>query len=226
MQVHRKPLTILTLRNYLNDEVKTFLRSKYNCTFIDRPTRDVPITKVDLILFTGGKDIDFKLYSQDSGHRSNTYDRLRDIRECVLFRNYPINIPKLGICRGAQLVTALSGGDIIQNVYNHKMTHRITTLEGNKMFATSSHHQMMYPHKLDSKDFKLLAEASSKESTGYFGANNKVFEVIKDFKEPEVVYYNNTRSLAIQGHPEKRSATVPYKKYCLNLIDKLLKNEL
>lgn len=226
MRIHRKPLTILSLRKYLNDDIKTFLRTEYNCTFIDRPSIENPITKVDLILFIGGKDIHHRLYEQKEGHTYNTYDQLRDMRECVLFNKYPVNIPKLGICRGAQLITALSGGDIIQNVYNHRMPHKILTDDSEEMFATSSHHQMMYPHKLDSKFFKILATSASKESSFYSDANNKRLKVIPDFKEPEIVYYNNTKSLAIQGHPEKRSASSKYKIHCLKLIDKLLKNEL
>ena len=129
----------------------------------------------------------------------------------------------LGICRGNQLLTILSGGKLIQHVEGHCRDHSMVLNNGLKYNITSSHHQMLYPFDLNEKDYELVAYSEYFQSNTYLNGVNEEIELPKNFLEPEIVYYKNTNALCIQGHPEwshceKRTSTM-----CLNLIDKYLK---
>jgi len=222
----KKNLVILTNKKYLSIDVQRFFQDKYNCTFLDRPNKKYPLARIDLILFTGGKDVNPYIYKEDKIHHMTRVNNRRDITESVMFNKYPVTIPKMGICRGAQLLTALSGGKVIQHVTNHLSSHNIITSEGKTINVISTHHQMMYPNNIDSKHYKLLGTTLKKISTRYESGEGKDFPVPKDFKEPEIVYYKNTRSLAIQGHPERSYSSKGFKEYSYELLNKLLLNEL
>lgn len=225
MNQDKPELLILTLETYCAPRVKTFLEEKYDCTYINRPNKNYSIDDVDLILFTGGKDISSHLYNENS-HPKTIVDYKRDLRESSVFDSYPKTIPRLGICRGAQLITALSGGKIVQDVNNHSMNHEMIVENNKRIRVTSTHHQMMYPFNIDETEYKIIGYADNL-STRY--ENDKfAVEISKplNFVEPEIVYYNNTNSLAIQGHPEKYDATMAFKQYSYNLINKLINNEL
>lgn len=226
MPIARKKIVVLTLKKYLAPQVKLFLRERYNCTFIERPTKDYPIEKVNLILFCGGPDVNPFIYNESVSNFTKI-NNIRDLREMYIFNKYSKhNIPKLGICRGAQLCCVLSDGKLIQHVTGHNHTHSVTTKEGDKFKVTSTHHQMMKPFNLNSKDYEIIARSTKKESFNYYNGNNQSIKFGKDFVEPEIVYFNKTKSLAIQGHPERKHATKLFKEYSYELIDKLLLNEL
>jgi gamma-glutamyl-gamma-aminobutyrate hydrolase PuuD len=72
----------------------------------------------DIVCFTGGADIDPKLYKQTKLPYTVGVDKDRDIREKAIFQRYPQAL-KVGICRGAQLLNVLSGGNMYQHVDNH-----------------------------------------------------------------------------------------------------------
>ena len=107
------------------------------------------VKDTDLILFTGGEDVRAELYgfAQNSKTHSN---KDRDEFEVKFYKKaLELNKPMAGICRGAQLLTALqSRGLLIQDVTGHARMHphEIEFNDGERMLATSTHHQMMYPY--------------------------------------------------------------------------------
>ena len=88
---------------------------------------------------------------------------------------------------------------------------------------TSSHHQMLYPFDLNENDYELIAYSEFFKSSTYLNGNNEEIELPLNFLEPEIVYYKNTNSLCIQGHPEWNHCEEKTSKMCLNLINKYLK---
>ena len=88
---------------------------------------------------------------------------------------------------------------------------------------TSSHHQMLYPFDLHEKDYKLIAYSEYFQSNTYLNGDNEEIELVKNFLEPEIVYYKNSNALCIQGHPEWSYCEKRTSSMCLNLIDKYLK---
>lgn len=157
--------------------------------------------KPDLIIFGGGEDIATEMYGAIPIDKSiPKYKSLRDTYEkrvfCWAVEN---NVPMLGICRGAQLLCALNGGSLFQDVNNHGGDHLVFTGGEHSwpypIMVTSTHHQMMMPPK----DSVLLAWAQ--KATHRKASANRVDTPEND---PEAVFFPNTKSLAIQWHPEYR----------------------
>ena len=91
----------------------------------------------------------------------------RDIYEKAIFEEACKNNKNIiGICRGSQLLTALNGGKLIQDVTNHALAsgHNIRILDEDIiMTATSTHHQMMYPFNLPKEDYKLIGVSEEED---------------------------------------------------------------
>ena len=232
-----------TLYNYLNNVVKepevkqtlniviaddsssleyvSYLNEKYEVTV--HKSTDVKNPKdIDLVLFTGGEDVCPERYFEETG-KFTSFNKNRDEKEIDNFYKFKNHSFLLGICRGNQLLTVLSGGRLIQHVEGHGRDHSMILNNRFTYKITSSHHQMIYPFDLNEKDYELIAYSEYFQSKTYLNGNNEEIELPNNFLEPEIVYYKNTNSLCIQGHPEwshcdKRTATM-----CLNLIDKYLK---
>lgn len=162
------------------------------------------IDNADIILFTGGEDVDPSLYGENKG--KYTYiNKLRDLAEEHTFESSRDDQLKIGICRGSQFLTVMNGGKLIQHVNNHGISgiHKININDEKikEIEITSTHHQMMYPFNLNKEDYEIIGY-SDKRATMYLNGDNQNINIDKDFVECEIVYYNKTNSLCIQGHPE------------------------
>jgi gamma-glutamyl-gamma-aminobutyrate hydrolase PuuD len=177
------------------------------------------LKKGDVLLFGGGEDISPSFYKQKpSIHTGASNPSNRDILEASLFKKaLALNIPMIGVCRGAQLVCALSGGSLFQHVNAHANgSHLMTTNEGETFNVSSAHHQMMNPM---ATKHEVLAWSSEVLSRVH------LIEDEKDIKvqiEPEVVFFNDTNCLAIQYHPEFMNQEDYAVKYCQNLVKKYI----
>lgn len=172
--------------------------------------------EIGLVAFPGGADIDPVLY----GHKKHptTYANLnRDLREVEIFTQAIKNgIPCVGVCRGGQLLTAMAGGYLYQNVSGHNMGHIAETHDGEKFKVTSCHHQMFglpLPDKA-----KLLMWSEEKRSEHYSIQENE--EANTPEYEVEGVFYPNIGSLAVQWHPEWMGEDSAGVKYYKKLLEK------
>lgn len=184
--------------------------------------------EVDLISFGGGGDIHPSLY----GHRnvgthcgnSPSYRDLFELEVWKIAQQY--ELPILGICRGAQLACALSGGELIQDIdHRHGEKHIMETFDGKFVPMTSVHHQMMHPYRI--KDFKLIAWINPpKEDENfrrYYEFDSSRIKRHEIKVEPEIIYFPRTKALAIQGHPEfYGDANHPSVQYVRELVDQFL----
>jgi len=186
------------------------------------------VGEADLVVFGGGSDIHPMLY----GH-SNTHSHLgstkelstRDMIEVQLWKTcQAYKVPILGICRGAQFACAMSGGALIQTVPGHANgDHTIFTADGKSLSMSSAHHQMMVP---DNTVHELIAW-SKNLSGNKAGYDHTKMEVKEEFflREPEIVYFPETRALAVQGHPEFMSTEARAVEYTKELlIEKFFKD--
>ncbi len=186
-------------------------------------------TPCDVLLLTGGSDVNPKLYRESEGKYTHINND-RDVREKGMCLTYS-NTPKLGICRGAQFLTVLSEGRLIQHVNGHNTPHNIQTsfemADGHfkSYLMSSSHHQMMYPYGLSESEYNLLAWSEYFYSSTYLDGKNNEIELPEEFLEPEIVFYPKTRSLCIQGHPEYSEVPEETNEFILNLIKTFLLNE-
>ena len=198
-----------------------YLNEKYEV--IVHKTKDVKNPKdIDLVLFTGGEDVNPAHYNENIGKYTHINSN-RDNKEMDTFAKFRGNSFLLGICRGNQLLTILSGGKLIQHVEGHCRDHSMVLNNGLRYNITSSHHQMLYPFNLDEKAYELIAHSEYFQSNTYLNGNNEEIELSKNFLEPEIVYYKYSNSLCIQGHPEWNHCERKTSTMCLNLIDKYLK---
>lgn len=180
------------------------------------------LEKADVVLFTGGEDVDPSLYGCEK-HPSTHSNIKRDLEEKAIFEKVnPNKQVCVGCCRGSQFLCVMNGGLLVQNCYNHAIgyTHGITN--GNMTYQiTSTHHQMQYPYNLDGKDYSLLYIADEVRSGDYEGDGINE-DTIYSLGEPEIVLYHKKglpKCLAVQGHPEMISNS-PVSK----MISKLIKD--
>lgn len=192
------------------------------------------IEDADVVVFGGGKDIDPGFYNEKRGPRTDRPNE-RDRQEKEDF-NYvqKINseggdVKVLGICRGAQLICALSGGSLIQDVGGHCGTHSVSTFDKKELQVNSIHHQMLFPYNMEKRNYKILGWSTRNISSHYLNGWNKVKWLPVGFKELEVVYFPQTRALAIQSHPEMMYRTARYDetvKWMQDLFLKFFNNKL
>lgn len=164
------------------------------------------IKDIDLICFGGGEDISPSIYGHRNvaSHATNNMSP-RDLFESQVFKiAQKNNVPMLGICRGAQLVCALSGGKLIQDFkgnHSKRSTHVMMTDEGTTLNMSSYHHQMMYPFNVNHKLLAWVAVAD--ENARMYAYDAERMNIGNNLKrEPEAVYFPDTKALGVQGHPE------------------------
>jgi len=165
-----------------------------NCEIVDNAE------EANVIMFTGGSDINSEMYCHSSKHAVNP-DKERDEYCVKLWNKFQKTHYFIGICRGAQLLHVLKGYYLIPDVkerlyYNHK----IHILNGESFNVISDHHQMMYCHSKNTSGYKVIGWNSlSHDNYGVAACTGEI--VYKKMEvEPEIVLYKN--AIAIQFHPE------------------------
>jgi gamma-glutamyl-gamma-aminobutyrate hydrolase PuuD len=168
-----------------------FVRSY--CTRADSPDT------ADLVVFTGGCDVNPALYNEDV-HRSVHFDDNRDRNDMHLFEHCLDNgIPMLGVCRGMQFGHVMLGGKLYQDVSGHYGDHAMWDIERGYMIdkISSVHHQVCMPGNPGMKvlaDHQLFAER-------WLNSTDKIEKVEQDI---EALWYEDACFLGVQGHPEYR----------------------
>lgn len=190
--------------------------------FLDNVENVSKMEDADIVMFTGGEDVDPSMYNCDKRHPLTYSNIQRDIREKEIFEKVSDNQLVVGVCRGSQFLCAMNGGILVQDVRGHAIgrTHPITN--GKEIYEiTSTHHQMQYPFVLPENEYDVLYWANNIgfSHTGYLIDA----ELIIEKGEPEIVYYHRPgkpKCLAIQGHPEMMPGT-PVTKMLNKLIKEL-----
>lgn len=163
---------------------------------------------IDAIVLWGGRDINPAFYRAKPHWRNEAKsDKELTERDAVewhwIHRARELNIPIIGVCRGAQMLCAFAGGSLFQDVTGHTNgLHPITIAKDNStLLCNSYHHQMM---DLRGTNYDMLAWSTQPRSSHYDYDSvdaDKVNTPIEG-KEPEVVYFTDIHAMAVQGHPE------------------------
>lgn len=165
----------------------------------------------EIVVFPGGLDVDPNLYNEPTGQRTS-YNRAGD-SEWVSWYKEAIRHEKkvLGICKGSQFLTVMSGGALFQHVTGHGLSGRHSiAIDGKTYHVTSTHHQMMNPYNLEEDDFEVLAFSEEKLSKVYLNGYDDELDAPK--QELEAVFYKGNGALAIQFHPEFMEYSDPVQK--------------
>jgi anthranilate/para-aminobenzoate synthase component II len=182
---------------------------------------DILAGKVDALVIWGGADISPSIYNQPVGPRTGADANLshRDrVEVAVCKAAISAGIPIIGVCRGAQLLCALAGGILVQDVDGHIGSHSMTTDTGRTIITSSVHHQMMYPFHLEESDYDLIAWTTQARSHSYVGVDSDKMKMLGSVIEPEVIFFHSINGLAIQGHPEFMKANDEFVLYCNDLV--------
>lgn len=194
------------------------------------------MAKADLVVFTGGEDVCPHIYHRNV-HPTTQANINRDGHEMVFFHRARAQNKKcVGICRGSQLLCALSGGALIQDQDNPGFFHPITTLDGREFTMTSTHHQAQYPWDMKEGTYKVLAW--TKDASAHHDGQARGIELVYpgapcQGREVEICHYGLTNCLGIQGHPEMMYHRMGYNKgvaasiqYCRELLNSFMDNKL
>lgn len=194
--------------------------------FLENTTLVESVEEADVVLFTGGEDVDPSLYG--CKRHETTYSNLkRDEKEKEIFERITPNQLALGICRGSQFLCVMNGGLLVQHCQGHALSSTHSIDNGEMMYEiTSTHHQMQYPYNLPDKDYDILFKSSGIPSGAYWG--DKIDkEVIIKKGEPEIVLYHKEglpKCLAVQGHPEMIPNS-PVAKMISGLVNNLIEEK-
>lgn len=203
------------------------------------------ITSETTILYGGGEDISPALYSDY--HDPLTYAQKSPSRRDRLERDIFLlgrekGAAHYGICRGAQMLCALSGGKLYQDVSNHNSDHNVKVSpalaylayagdyfghdfvgeNGLVMQASSVHHQMVNVKSLLEKNADtipiLTTESPLSDHYNYEASVLKPSEVKFD---NEAFLIPSKRIFGIQGHPEfmaQKSMYVVFAKQMMSYV--------
>lgn len=204
---------ILTNKSFNASKLKVYIQPPYIGSereiFRDKKYLLSGIDDADIIVWTGGSDINPALYGERP-LQYTSWNRERDDQEVKLWRITQDKF-KVGICRGGQLLNVLNGGKLWQHVTNHGRTHFITdAFTGTRLKTSSVHHQAFRPAE------NAIIVATCQESGAKFAENYQWQLPVLKREQPhnvkkweeeiatdyEVLWYPDTKSLCFQGHPE------------------------
>lgn len=193
------------------------------------------VEKADIVLFTGGQDINPNLYGQ-SAHPYTSYSDSRDKME-IRAMNLALSQNKLiwGTCRGAQLMCAYNGGSLVQHVQHPSMHNMIMDWNKKQYSVTSCHHQMLNVTGMNSAAVIGYAKQLSpihQDSKKDIGVHmmKKYDDDCSFIAEPEIVFFNRmnqcmyqehstSTGLCVQGHPEWMDVSSPTITMLRGLLD-------
>ena len=181
------------------------------------------IKQSDLVVFTGGEDVNPALYQQ-SCMKATQFNPQRDTRDIVSFKGAKkFDKPMVGICRGAQFLNVMCGGSLWQHVAGHTVTHQVIDEIENVYWRTSStHHQMMIP----TKEAFIIGRANvatyKTRRIKDGGAELSRTPAKKDWEDVEVCQYEKPDCLCFQGHPEYNDDTPTKAKFFYYLENYLM----
>ncbi len=176
------------------------------------------IDKADLVIFTGGEDVDPSLYGEKP-HSSTRANAARDMRDMKVYEKcLNDGIPMFGVCRGAQFLAVMQGAKLYQDVNNHYGEHTIYDIRGKCQVGkvSSVHHQMVIPHP----EGGMEVLATSGVAT-YRWKNDKDKVASMSMSDVEAYFYRDACILGVQGHPEYRGYH-GFAKWTLDLINELI----
>jgi len=169
----------------------------------------------NFILLHGGVDINPALYGEKPHPKTQRPNIIRDERELALVKAGVENgIPIIGVCRGAQFLCAFNGGTLYQHSDDHGCSHSITTSDGIVFEKVAAgHHQVMNP-----KGIYTVFGYDSRCTTAYDSDDRP--HTLTD--SPEIIWFPQTNSLAIQPHPEWMNNKEPFVVWLNDLIFNLM----
>jgi putative glutamine amidotransferase len=153
--------------------------------------------EANLVCFTGGSDVTPSMYGEKT-HPLTFNQESRD-KYCIEVFNFCVenSIPMVGICRGSQFLCVANGGTLWQDIDGHTRPHNVVSINNEVFQVTSTHHQEMNP-----VGGEILLYANSGTYRSYMNGDGIPTTIPAVTPTVEAVYWHETMSLGVQGHPE------------------------
>ena len=188
--------------------------------------------EADIAWWIGGADVNPSIYNEKRGPR--VYVDEEASRYELSMWNYfkdRKNVLKIGVCKGSQNLAAFNGGKVVQHM-RHPSHHYLLTKEGLvkenliEEVVSTHHNQMIVDEKVtglkENEDYELVAW-TDRLSPFHLNGEDNDYQFPADYREPEIVFFPKTKSLAIQTHPEMHDSKDEIVKVCQRLVvEKLL----
>lgn len=174
----------------------------------------------DLVIFTGGVDVNPALYGEVAHHRTDSASEERDTADINLYLFcLERGIPMAGVCRGAQFLHVMNGGKLYQHVDRHNGDHPMFDVVDKVMLerVSSVHHQMVVPNI---EGGMIVLGTSARASERWL---NPMDCVRGNRSDVEAFFYRDTCCLGVQGHPEYRGYNF-FAKWFLKTIEGYIMN--
>lgn len=185
----------ITCEDYLKDIEAVY--PEEDILVLDERTSDRDIHTLGLVIFPGGEDISPAIYNEHITH-SIGINYARDIREVTLFRKLysKKHITLFGYCRGHQLINAILGGKLVQDI-------RIETGDNHSAWHDL---EFVYP-EVYGKFWARLSDLfyGGVNSLHHQGVKSpgKLLNIVAFHKNiVEITLSNDERIFSVQCHPE------------------------
>jgi gamma-glutamyl-gamma-aminobutyrate hydrolase PuuD len=156
----------------------------------------------DLLQFPGGRDVSPSLYRHTKHSKTYPDPRRDKVWQMIFNMAVAAGKPMVGICGGGQFLNVMCGGSMIQDIDGHATGKGHVAKDertGELIYVTSTHHQMMVPHKTNAEVIMTAKESKWAEKH----IDNKVigFSTMKA-RDIEALWYAEQKCFCFQPHPE------------------------
>lgn len=212
---------LIGIANPGNDPLRTYFKMKYRKS-IERaggkmvvleadPSRAAEyVSSCDAILIPGGPDVDPSLYGEEREEKCGRANPARDAFEPVLIRTaVEAGRPLLCVCRGIQILNAVYGGTLVQNLAGEKK----------KLHMSRIRDMANHVHGVSVREGSLLSAITGKDRMGVnslhhqavkdVGRGLSVSAVSEDGLVEGLEIDGYGRCIAVQWHPEHLAARDP-----------------
>lgn len=173
--------------------------------------------EADLVIFTGGDDVDPALYGEEP-HPTTSWDTDRDNTDMAVYQICLDNgIPMFGVCRGAQFLHVMNGGKLYQHIDNHNGDHTMWDRRDKRLVTrvSSVHHQCCIENR--GGGMEVIGE----QNNASIRWRNKTDKVVGPLPDVEAFFYRSTCCFGVQGHPEYKGYN-EFMKWTLDKLDELI----
>jgi putative glutamine amidotransferase len=176
----------------------------------------------DGFLFTGGHDVNPKLYGHEKTILCGEICETRDRMETYIFREAVLNQkkPALGICRGIQIINALLGGSLYQDIPT-ELPGTVNHAKGHTM--SPAHNVRLLP---ESPLRKITGKECIEVNSSHHQGINRIAQgleimALADDGLVEAVYMPDHPFIwAVQWHPELSLKDETSKKIFSSFVEK------
>ncbi len=170
------------------------------------------IDDADLVVFTGGPDVNPEYYGEKP-HPCTYVDDERDYSDVATYMQcLDAGIPMVGVCRGAQFGAVMHGAKLYQHIDGHQGDHKLWDCKKKMQLEriSSVHHQSVIP----CMGMEIIGTA--RESTVRY--RNESTRVEGDTVDVEAFFIRDTCFFGVQGHPEYKGYNA-FSKWFLDYIN-------